>query len=44
MLYTLLGNNGAIADFQKASVLFKQEGNQEFAQRADNAIQTLKAS
>ncbi|KYC35745.1 hypothetical protein WA1_08050 [Scytonema hofmannii PCC 7110] len=42
--YALQDKQGALADFQKASALFKQEGNQEFAQRADNAIQTLKAS
>lgn len=42
--YALQDKQGASADFQKASALFKQEGNQEFAQRADNAIQNLKAS
>jgi hypothetical protein len=35
---------GAIADLQKASTLFKEEGEDEFAQEADNAVKQIEAS
>jgi hypothetical protein len=33
----------AIADLQKASTLFKEEGEDEFAQKADSAVTYIKA-
>ncbi len=42
--YILKDKLGAIADLRKASTLFKKEGNQEFAQKADNAIQKIQES
>ncbi|MBR8835335.1 MAG: tetratricopeptide repeat protein [Stigonema ocellatum SAG 48.90 = DSM 106950] len=42
--YILKDKPGAIADLQKASTLFKKEGNQEFAQKADSAIQKIQES
>ncbi|MBD2771954.1 tetratricopeptide repeat protein [Iningainema tapete] len=42
--YVLKDKPGAIADLRKASTLFKKEGNQEFAQKADSAIQKIQES
>ncbi len=42
--YVLKDKPGAIADLRKASTLFKKEGNQEFSQKADNAIQKIQES
>ncbi|BAZ48596.1 TPR repeat-containing protein [Nostoc sp. NIES-4103] len=42
--YALKDKPGAIADFRKASTLFKQEGKVELAQKADNAVKEIEAS
>ncbi|MTJ10428.1 tetratricopeptide repeat protein [Anabaena sp. UHCC 0204] len=42
-LMNLRDKPGAIADLQKASTLFTQEGELELAQRADNAIEEIQA-
>ncbi|TVP59084.1 MAG: tetratricopeptide repeat protein [Nodularia sp. (in: Bacteria)] len=39
--FMLKDNPGAIADLQKASTLFTQEGELELAQRADSAIEKI---
>ena len=43
-LAMLEDKQGAIADLQKASTLFKEEGKDEFAQKADNAVKQIEAS
>jgi tetratricopeptide (TPR) repeat protein len=43
-LVMLEDKQGAIADLQKASTLFKEEGKDEFAQKADNAVKQIEAS
>ncbi|MDF5727458.1 MAG: tetratricopeptide repeat protein [Rhizonema sp. PD38] len=42
--YALKDRQGAIADLRKASMLFKKERNQDFAQKADTAIKNIEAS
>ena len=42
--YILKDKPSAIADLRKASTLFKKEGNQDLAQKADNVIQKIQES
>ena len=42
--YALKDRQGAIADLRKAYTLFKKEGNQDLAQKADTAIKNIEAS
>lgn len=42
--YALKNKPAAIADLRKASTLFKQEGNQDLAQKADNAVKQMEAN
>ncbi|MBD2194301.1 MULTISPECIES: tetratricopeptide repeat protein [Calothrix] len=42
--YALKNKPAAIADLRKASTLFKQEGNQELAQKAENAVKQIEAN
>jgi Tfp pilus assembly protein PilF len=42
--YLLKDKPSAIVDLQKAGELFKKDGNQEFAQRADSTIKKIEAS
>ncbi|MEH2030295.1 MAG: hypothetical protein V7K67_11575 [Nostoc sp.] len=39
-----LFNTRQVADLQKSFTLFKQEGNQEFAQKATDAIEKIQQS
>lgn len=42
--FALKDKPGAIADLQKSFTLFKKEGNQEFAQKATDALQKIQES
>ncbi len=42
--YMLKDKEGAIADLEIAAELFKKEGNQEFAKKANSAIQKIQES
>jgi tetratricopeptide (TPR) repeat protein len=43
-LVMLEDKQGGIADLKQASILFKQEGEDELSQKADNAVKQIEAS
>ena len=43
-LVMLEDKQGGIADLKQASILFKQEGDDELSQKADNAVKQIEAS